>query len=61
MPIFVERVTADNGNSETVRGIELEITSTTKADQGPDQVTIRGYWITLQEAETLAVAIGGLL
>jgi hypothetical protein len=61
VPQYLENVDVNNGNSVKVRGIELEITTTTHHDDGPATSKIQGYWMTLSEAAGLAVAIDNLL
>jgi hypothetical protein len=60
IPQYLENVDIKNGNSVKVQGIQLEITTTTQHDDGPDTKKIEGYWMTLSEAAALSVAIDNL-
>jgi hypothetical protein len=61
IPRFLERSDLGNGDTNEVRGVELEITSITKTDGGQDYLKIEGFWIGLHEAAELSTAINNVL
>jgi len=61
IPRYLERSDLGNGNTGPARGVELEITTITRVDGGPDHLKIEGFWMALHEAAELSTAIGNLL